>query len=776
MPLNVIKQTSKLLLIEEFNHSDEAPSLDLLLSDSALSKDDLLDAIEKKLEVKSFAEFIEKFGPTVWEWSEANVLLDENNEPVVDEAGNPVVDESNPVIFRFSLEKPIGQPNAKASRLNTSDFYQLVMSIYNKQAASGSNTYDFDYADIERILAPEAALEAGRNLRRRLRQCTERLLEIGESSQSEKKKYIKQIKEVRREIVSQYRDNFIGVLKLAAADANACFQQVVSSEEEVKLLAARKTKAVKALAQKAETKLLGSGKSSTALQKVEENGSLVAVEGAEVKPTKQLVCQISFKDNGELMVVPLDTDAPEVDPNDPKVKINQQIVDFVEGDFEKYASANAGQYVKDLVVATFALGEGQREMPAKEELLRRKALYSYLYKSCQEAKVKAICGAVEKMLSVKVLFDEATNDGSAALQAPIVVANCTATALATEAFKSYVNELKTENTKNRIWFAIVPAIGDEDFLEDESDDIDLDDDLFADIKTKVGNNGNKQINIADATNVIKTMGNAGIMTFFNYKANDVTGFDRLKGETIRAYKEKLKGLEGNEYAIFAYPNFVIIPQKKTTVVISKDSQGNPEYLNIPGIYVEAAYVAAGLVLASQNTQVLKQKFDKSKVISSNPGVRVNLEEQSGILVSKMIPNNKANIHSSVYSEVEDGFGFFLNGDETRIMEKNNEFIKNVYVEAANTMQKDAKGKYKPIYKVLTRDFIVRYLKTGRKITKTIVKNFVKNTVADWKRNDEAPVVNRILYPEDQIILTDEYKLVIKFSEEDEQIDVEVTDM
>ena len=61
MPLNRIKQTSKLLLLEEFCNTDGALDLcTLLKNEEVKQKTEFFKLIEDKLEVKNYEEFVEK--------------------------------------------------------------------------------------------------------------------------------------------------------------------------------------------------------------------------------------------------------------------------------------------------------------------------------------------------------------------------------------------------------------------------------------------------------------------------------------------------------------------------------------------------------------------------------------------------------------------------------------------------------------------------------------------------------------------------------------------
>ena len=129
MPLQRIKQTSKVLLLEEFSTSGDVPDLyTMLRNEDVKQKSEFFTSIEKKLEVRSYEEFVEKFMPTVWEW------LEQSTDPAC------------PVKFCYSLEKPMGNVNAHEMKLSSNEFYNMVMDLYSKKGVSGESNLEFDYS------------------------------------------------------------------------------------------------------------------------------------------------------------------------------------------------------------------------------------------------------------------------------------------------------------------------------------------------------------------------------------------------------------------------------------------------------------------------------------------------------------------------------------------------------------------------------------------------------------------------------------------------------
>ena len=60
---NIIKQTSRAILFEEFDKSSESPKLDIIISNPEESFELKYSNVKKELEVTSFEDFMKKFAP-----------------------------------------------------------------------------------------------------------------------------------------------------------------------------------------------------------------------------------------------------------------------------------------------------------------------------------------------------------------------------------------------------------------------------------------------------------------------------------------------------------------------------------------------------------------------------------------------------------------------------------------------------------------------------------------------------------------------------------------
>lgn len=697
-PLEFIKQTSKAILFEKFNSSPDN-LYTIIKNEDVRDKSEFFKIIEDKLEVRSFEEFAEKFMPSVWEWYE-------------------VSDDPNcNVNFRYSLEKPDGISDAHEMKLDKNEFYSMVMHLYENKGSSGESNLEFDYSDVAKLLSPNKVLERAKDLRTDLEYNYNKLLDLekGSKSKQEMNKCIRQINSIRQEIVSQYKDSITGVIKLALADTQQKLLMISADND-------------------------NSSDQVTVLS----------------EPRKQLKL-LGFTNDGELDIreVNIQDNNSDINHSD---EANSKILQLVENDYDKYN--NKGEFVKNLITSTYCntqLGV----LPDREELTRKRDMYTMLYKNSQEQFIRAISSAIEKVLNVKAFFEQATTSGNKKLPASLIVSNCSVEKLLNEEvkgdFEYFLKETSREPDTGKIWFAIVPAIGDADFVDNLDEDVSLDD-LFVNNTENVNNvktsDGDELTSLAALKVMLGILKNAQIMTFFNFRANEMTGFGKLNASILEKYKEKLEPINGNHYAVFAYPNFTVLPKKETCIEIGKasDAEGNemPELIDIPGIYIDASYVAAGLVVASQNPDYLAEKFSRNKVRDGYPCVRFDFERKDNrfIMLTKMNREGKVTWSSEVEDDIsKDKFGFCFCGN-TKYYNKNR--VNNTYVFTARNMNKENDGQYEPLYKCLTMDFVKQYLRvkfssaSGNRINTSDVESFIKEDVGQWRREAEDDYENNIL--------------------------------
>lgn len=723
MALNDIKQTSKTILFEEFckESSENAvdgelcPDLFTLLNNNKNS-DFLTESVLKKLEVSTYQEFVEKFTPCIWE------------------SMTMVEGESTPR-FTYSVEKPLNDPRAKKVQLSTHEFYKMVMNLYSKKAVAGENNHTFDYSMVEELLSPEKVMDEAKKLRKALHYNYSEYLKLDESRQAEQNERAERIIQTREAITQKY-DNVSAVIKLALGDTKE------------KLL------------------LLEKGSQG------EEN-----LDAPKLEVTSR-PCLMEFSETGDITLVPVEMKTEDTTALAVVDQATTDIATVIGDDYDDATEGQGNTYIRSLVTTLFVPNDGNTGLVTlnREELVAKRDQYTYVYKNMQEQFVKAISSVVEKMLNVKVFFDNATVDGK--LKSPLVVSNCKASDLleddsTKENFRNFLQQSGDDRDGHKLWFAILPAIGDKEFLDATSTNINpmARNPMGKKETPKKGN----QISIDVAKEMLKILEEYRIVTFFNYKASEKTGFHQFQKEMVVSYKQKLENLQNNPYAVFSYPNFTVLPKKETNIQIGETGEGENEkrqFLELPGIYVDASYVAAGLVVGTQDRDYLKNKgFD---VNPANPCVRFDLEEDDYRYRIQTTMNREGHTTwaNGIEEEVNLGegklFGFCFCGNTKY---SNGKKVEQTYIHSARNMTG------KSICTTLVKDFVRDYLALEMDMTSKNLNKFV-NTEADQWRLDSTrnPVANSMLKEGELIELVgDTMKISLKGNDLFVDLNVEVTE-
>lgn len=771
MALERVNQTSRMLLVEEFNPQYEDLST-LISVEDVHRKSDFRKKVKDSLEVSTFEEFVEKFSPKVYEYTV------QSDDPEV------------PMSFRYSFEKKEGANEVEISK---HAFYRMVMDIYEDRAESGlSNTKTDTFKRIAELLSPQSTLDQAKKTRKQLQYVEKRLKDLQDVPGIEQKQYKAKKKEIRKDIIKTYCKSAIGLLPLALAD----------TQEKLDVLALpdnknsnNKKDSVVALP----CKYYFDDAGDLQVVKCEDNeiSAIDVTTGQKIEVIE--IPNTMSTDNVQVEMTTVD--GVEVIEDTSRTSTGNNLAERLKKDFEQHSKEQANSEFFGNLVAEVYTGysldeskKGEIIRPDIEKLQKKKNVYTKIYKNAQEQFINAISDTVEKMLGVKVFFDHAARNGKP-LMAPVIVSNCKANVLLESDVKTnftyYIEEMGKETGENAIWFAIVPGIGDSDFVDISVDDYDCDDDDdILDEDLNAGDNvrstdGKTLVTLDSCKALIEILRKGKITTFFNFKANDKTGFENFTGSVLSQYKNKVESLNGNKYAVFTYPNFTLIPMKETCIEIgstTKNGESTVERLDLPGIYIESSYVAAGMVVGSQDPYVLKDRG--FKVSTSNACVRFDFEEgdNNKIVLSRMAREGDT-VWDSQAEEImlEDMFGFSFCGNN---MYYNNKPVKNSYVYTSRTMEKDEKsGKYKSLYKTLTEKYIILYLSVtngGSSAKKSTVNDFVKETVRTWihdcTSSEKKDIANNILREGENVYFSDEDKKIhISFREDDELVDLDVVE-
>ena len=375
--------------------------------------------------------------------------------------------------------------------------------------------------------------------------------------------------------------------------------------------------------------------------------------------------------------------------------------------------------MKDLIVRTFVpLAKGIVDVDLEQEIQNYNN-YLEFYKIAQENFIKVAKPLVEKILGIKMFFEQ--YDAKIAMMQPaLLITNIKADMLIRgenkEKLKAYLNTVNSKNDfENTVWLGIYP-------------NVDLD------VKKSSGkirerfkgsqNNGvekNKN-NIETLSNLMTVLGSYKIQLFFNFEGNSETTFDDVATKGIEKYLEKTKILENqrySEYLVPVIPNFTIIPKDKSGVIldakmkyeneVAKLSKEKEDLLQfwIEGVYIDGAYVAAGIIASMQCPSYLKERFVNTS--PNYPGVRFDIEaEDNAYKVKTTMAKEISGFTNSLKDKINQfNYGFIFSSDSVQV---NKEKIKNITVYKARTLARNDEGMYESVYKTLTTTYIERILR------------------------------------------------------------------
>ncbi|MBR4904361.1 MAG: hypothetical protein IKZ53_06795 [Selenomonadaceae bacterium] len=627
--------------------------------------------------------------------------------------------------------------------------------MYSQKGDGGVANIEFNDAKLREILTPKREMESLYDTRRQIPMIMEKYNEaINKNANAAT--YHKRLKKIRREALDQLK-NPTALMAIALDD----------TERKIAT---------------ADNKLL----------------QLNAANAAGGDAPKLLSGRGGFDDKGRWILIPAKASTPDSDEssdskNDPQGDNAKEFAQTMQGDLDKYA-ANENSFTKALIISAYTGTEPDNPIENmdstalaeyRDQLLDKKKIIEGSFKQAKEAFIQVLSESVQKLLCVKIFFDHATVKGGNDDRLPtagLIVTNCKAAKLiddkVKDKFKSTMRHLSLDvSDKNKIWFAILPHVFDEDF-SGGSNSGDLNDDLFADDDEEetVFANGT---DFSAAKSIIKIMEECKVMTVFNFAPNSATTFAALNADTVNELQEKLEPLN-YEHAVYALPNFTIM--REGTVPLGNDD--NAQKISVPAMYIDASYVAAGLLIAAQQPNYWTSRGFKEKesFISENACVRIDFE--SNKIVPKLLTKFNRERSIAWSSEVINAlskkrFGFVFDGDR-RYDERTGGFIDKTYILNARTLkQKD--GEYQPIFRTLTKDFIRAYLKTygarDMKLSKSQMNDFLNNVVKEWAtqcKRFKTEIINLLLRDGENILQVDN-NLKVELSGGEDLLDVEIVD-
>lgn len=687
--METITQTNRTLLFAEIN--PERNNLLTLIGDvrgkSSLD-DDKMKEINEELVVSSFEEFLEKYAPVVYSWCDAA-------------AGD----------IQYSLVRPENIPDNCITEIplnESNDLVNMLITLLDAKDAQGVANVDFTFSNIMDMISPKKIMEDIRQVRREIQYTYEKYAQLDD--EDPKKLDLGDKLNDQFEQASQNYNHVLAMLPLAIEDA--------------------KTRL-----------LLGDGETKQRDRDFKA-GLLSMGEDGELK-----ILEMKQEENTQLAIV--------------DDKINTGLIEAFKEDYDALNNTPS-DYVRDLVVRTFCpLSSTTESIVDREAEVRNYNQYLEFYKKSKDDFVKAVKPLIEKLLGVKIFFDQ-YQVKEKGMQPQLLISNISLEMMVKASnlprLLTYLNTSNDKNVfENTLWFAIVP-----DVELSQSGGGKLQRIRFAGNQRQEKPGANSIENLSILMNAIQPY---RITTFFSFRTGEETTFNYIATEGVGIFKEKCAPLMKKEYSEFVVPcipNATIIPKDKSGLILDKrmvmDEQGNVALSNekedvmkmwLEGIYVGAAYEAAGIVAAWQCPEYLKERFNNTS--PEYPGVRFDVEaDDNALLAATSMTKEISGFTNAIKNAINHtGFGFVFSSDNAQYKGKE---IKNITVYKARNLLSNG-TEFEPIYKTLVVTYIERMLRFYSSDFKQdkILKFFSSNPNSQKSRWDaDRQHINSILQDGDEL--------------------------
>ena len=716
--METITQTNRTMLFAEVN--PERLNLLTLIGDvrgRTSLDDDKMKEINEVLAVRSFEEFLEKFAPTVYSWCDAS-------------SGS----------IQYSLVKPENIPQSCITEIpinEENDLLNMLITLLDAKGAQGLMNVEFKFGQILDMISPKKIMEDIRQVRREIQYTYGKYMELEE--EDPKRLDIGDQLNYQFEKASQNYNNVLAMLPLAIEDIKT------------RLLLGEST----------------NGKSGqdfkAGLLRMGEDGELKILEMKQEESTQLAV--VDDQVNTSLMeTFREDYDALNEDPSD---------------------------YVRDLVVRTFCPLSSTMESTVDREVeVKNYNHYLEFYKKSKDDFVKAVKPLIEKILGVKTFFDQ-YQVKEKGMQPQLLITNTPLDLMVKSSnLPRLLTYLNTSNDKNEfdhtVWFGIVP-------------DVELNQTGGGKLK-RMRFAGNQKVERAGINSMesLAILMNAvcpyRVTTFFSFAGGEETSFSSIATGGVELFKERCAPLMKKEYSEFVVPcipNATIIPKDKSGLILDKkmviDTEGRVSLSEekedlmkmwIEGVYVGAAYEAAGIVAAWQCPEYLKQRFNNTSM--EYPGVRFDVEaDDNSLLAATSMTKEISGFTNAIKNSINHtGFGFVFTSDNAQYKGRE---IKSIRVYKARNLRSSG-SEFEPIYKTLVLTYIERMLRfySGDFKQDKVLQFFSNNPNSQKSRWDTSrQYVNSILQDGDELDFSIDEKnglcnVQVTFSNTTRNLKVELT--
>ncbi len=688
--MSIIRQTNRTLLFEEIN--PEKSDILTLVGDvrgiDSLS-DEKIKEMNEALLVRSFDEFIDKFDPTVYSFFNAN------NQKIM-----------------YTLQKPETIPEEMLTPIHLNrqnDFLKMLMSLVEAKRSQSIINVDFQFDRLTDMISPKKVMEDIRQNRKELQYVYKTYAEL-EDGDPHKLDLADKLNVMFEEASVNY-NNVLAMLPLAIEDIKT---RLLLGEAEEK---------------KDNTPL------ALGVLSMDENGELKVLEAPKAETS-------------ELMVV---------DDN-----VNAGLIAALEEDYEAL-NEESSDYVKALVTRTYC--PLASTMVSSIDIRQEVSNYnSYLefYKTAKDDFIKVVKPLIEKILGVWAFFEQYPSNIKGMKPSMFITNISNDMLVKANNLPRLIAFLNTVNAKNdfdnTIWYGVVPSVS-----LDQNSNIRLTRQRFQ------GNENTEKtgVNSVEAlVRLLDVLKDYSVQCFFSYETGDKTTFNNMATEGIEKYEDRCSSLIGKAYSEFAIPcipNFTIIPKEKSGVILDNRmllNENNMAELSkekedimklwIDGVYVGAAYIAAGLVAAYQCPEYLKEMFRRN-VDAELPGVRFDIEAGDHPLrVHTVMAKEITGFTNSIKNEINrHSFGFVFSSENAILGTEN---VHNIMVYKARNLMSDGKV-YEPIYNTQVTTYIERMLRhaTGDFKQENIVQFFSNNPSSQKSRwQEKRGCVNAVIGEGDDI--------------------------
>lgn len=703
--MEIIEQTNRTILFDVVN--PEVFNMFNIMSDvdenSRSLTDEKVAEINDALLVKNFDDFLKKFQPTIYSY----------------------FDQERGMVYE--LTKPVGIPDPLVKKIvidRSNMFLKMFISIMDSKKATGATNASFNYEKVTEMLAPHRTLKEIKKLKKDISYLENKNAEFESDSPAKQdavlklkskldrtKKYYNETDSQLTLMLGMIKENLDTAVRASKKGITEFKPALPVLNKDAEIVALEMTDRPAALLEDKGGKKSGrkGGKEGTGEQTAlaaVAKGELAAASGA---PKKE---KISYKD---LSISVIEEQYDET---------MRELYASVGQEYKEEAAASS--LSKELVVAAFTDKMPDTLMAMdidnKVEMYNK---YSAIHAGWQKAFIRTAKLLIEKILNVKAFFDQ-YQPKSPMMRPSLLIVNASMDEILDEKnLENLKKYLETVNNKsdftNTVWFGIVPNLEYSDEREMELDE---------DVMRQFGYTGDIDTGVtlvptpvSDLQILLDAIREYRIQVFFSFEASEDTTFLKLSTHGMDQYMEDTQILENEDYSRYAIPclpNFTVIPSNKSRVVLGskavRNEDGTLEFSKdrddfmkfwIYGVYISAAYVAAGIVAAYQCPNFLATKFP-GKVRKEYPGVRFDIEaEDNALVVTTTMPKEIAGYTAETKSRINEfKYGFVFSSDKNQLDGRS---INLITVYKSRSMNESKSGGFESIFRETTRTYLYRMI-------------------------------------------------------------------